>query len=133
MVDHVAHAVHVEEWRDALGAGPEHDDGLEPHVAPLLDAHGVRYVVNHDYEDGMYSSIRCGVRALPRDVCAFFVHPVDCALVRSETLSLLARSAREPATSVVYPVHDAERGHPPLVPAALRAAILAEEPKGGLK
>jgi len=109
-----------------LGSGAER-------VAPLLDAHGVRYVVNHDYEDGMYSSIRCGVRALPRDVCAFFVHPVDCALVRSETLSLLARSAREPATSVVYPVHDAERGHPPLVPAALRAAILAEEPKGGLK
>jgi len=33
VVDHVAHAVRVEEWRDALGAGPEHDHGLEPHVA----------------------------------------------------------------------------------------------------
>jgi len=102
-------------------------------VAPLLDERGVRCVVNHDFEDGMYSSVRCGVRALPRDVRAFFVHPVDCALVRSETLGLLARSAREPATSVVYPVHDAERGHPPLVGAALRDPILAEEPESGLK
>jgi len=102
-------------------------------VAPLLEEHGVRYVVNHDFEHGMYSSVRCGVRALPPDARAFFVHPVDCALVRSETLGLLARSARELATGVVYPVHDAERGHPPLVPAALRAAILAEEPEGGLK
>lgn len=123
-------------------AGAYRDVGLEAvvvlgfgaeRVAPLLDAHGVRYVVNHDYEDGMYSSIRCGVRALPRDVRAFFVHPVDCALVRGETLGLLARSVEEPATSVVYPVHDAERGHPPLVAATLRAAILAEEPKGGVK
>jgi molybdenum cofactor cytidylyltransferase len=102
-------------------------------VAPLLDAHGVRYVVNPDFEDGMYSSVRCGVRALPRDVRAFFVHPGDCALVRSETLGLLARSASELATGVVYPVRDGERGHPPRVPAALRDAILAEEPNGGLK
>jgi CTP:molybdopterin cytidylyltransferase MocA len=102
-------------------------------VAPLLDEHGVRYVVNQDFEDGMYSSVRCGVRALPRDVRAFFVHPVDCALVRSETLGLLARSVEETEAGVVYPVHDAERGHPPLVPAALRDAILAEEPEGGLK
>jgi CTP:molybdopterin cytidylyltransferase MocA/HD superfamily phosphohydrolase YqeK len=102
-------------------------------VAPLLDAHDVGYVVNHEFEDGMYSSVRCGVRALPADVRAFFVHPVDCALVRSETLGLLARSSSEPPTGVAYPVHDAERGHPPLVPAALRDAILTEESDGGLK
>ncbi|MEI6448560.1 MAG: DVU_1551 family NTP transferase [Actinomycetes bacterium] len=123
-------------------AGAYRDVGLEAvvvlgfgaeRVAPLLDAHGVRYVVNHDFKDGMYSSVRCGVRALPPDARAFFVHPVDCALVRGETLGLLARSAGEPPASVVYPVHEAERGHPPLVAAALRAAILAEEPDGGLK
>jgi CTP:molybdopterin cytidylyltransferase MocA len=119
-----------------------HDVGLDvvvvlgfgaERVAPLLDAQGVSWVVNHDFEDGMYSSVRCGVRGLPRDVRAFFVHPVDCALVRSETLGLLARSASPPATSVVYPVHDAERGHPPLVGAALRDPILTEEPESGLK
>jgi len=102
-------------------------------VAPLLDAQGVSWVVNHDFEDGMYSSVRRGVRALPRDVRAFFVHPVDCALVRGETLGRLARSTSERAASVVHPVHAGERGHPPLVPAALRDPILAEEPKGGLK
>lgn len=123
-------------------AGAYRDVGLEAlvvlgfgaeRVAPLLDAHAVRYVVNHAYEDGMYSSIRCGVRALRGDVRAFFVHPVDCALVRSETLGLLARNATETPAGVIYPVHNAERGHPPLVPAALRAAILAGEPAGGLE
>ncbi|MCX6374344.1 MAG: NTP transferase domain-containing protein [Actinobacteria bacterium] len=84
-------------------AGSYRDAGLEAivvlgfgaeRVAPLLDAHGVHHVVNRGFEDGMYSSVRCGVRALPADVRAFFVHPVDCALVRSETLGLLARSVR---------------------------------------
>jgi molybdenum cofactor cytidylyltransferase len=123
-------------------AGAYRDVGLEAfvvlgfgaaRVAPLLDDHGVCYVVNQDFDEGMYSSIRCGVRALPADVRGFFLHPVDCALVRSETLGLLARSAGEPVNSVVYPVHDAQRGHPPLVPAALREEILAEEPQGGLE
>ena len=101
-------------------------------VAPLLDRHGVRYVVNHDFEDGMYSSVRCGVRALPANVRAFFVHPVDCALVRGETLGFLARSAGTPAATILFPVHGTERGHPPLVPASLRAAILTQNPDGGL-
>jgi molybdenum cofactor cytidylyltransferase len=122
-------------------AGAYRAVGLEPVVvvgfgaelvAPVLERHGVSYVVNRDFEDGMYSSVRCGVRALPPDARAFFVHPVDCALVRSETLGLLARSAGTLTTGVMYPVHEAERGHPPLVAAALRAAILAEEPDGGL-
>jgi molybdenum cofactor cytidylyltransferase len=101
-------------------------------VAPLLDRHGVRFVINRDFEDGMFSSVRCGVRALPAAVGAFFVHPVDCALVRGETLGLLARSVVAPEPSILLPVHDGERGHPPLVPAALRAAILTENPHGGL-
>ena len=123
-------------------AGAYRDVGLEPvvvlgfgveRIAPVLETHGVRYVVNHDFRDGMYSSVRCGVRALPPESGAFFVHPVDCALVRSETLGLLARSsAGAPAAGVVYPVHEAERGHPPLVGAALRAAIIEEAPDGGL-
>jgi len=102
-------------------------------VAPLLEEDRVPFVVNQDHEDGMYSSVRCGVRALPADVLAFFVHPVDCALVRGETLGLLARGASASVTGVVYPVHGALRGHPPLVPATLRDEILAAEPKGGLK
>lgn len=101
-------------------------------VAPLLDGHGVRYVINRDFEDGMYSSVRCGVRALPANVRAFFVHPVDCALVRGETLGFMARSAGTPAATILFPVHRTERGHPPLVPASLRAAILTQNPDGGL-
>jgi len=89
-------------------AGSYRDVGLEAvvvlgfgaeRVSPLLEAHGVRYVVNHDFEDGMYSSVRCGVRALPPDVRAFFVHPVDCALVRGETLGSRARHPPAPPPS----------------------------------
>ena len=116
--------------------------GLEPvvvlgfaagRVAPALKAARVHFVVNLQYADGMYSSLRRGVRALPDDARAFFVHPVDCALVRSETLGALARRVGEPGTDVVYPVHGGRRGHPPLLPADLRDAILTEQPDDGLR
>ncbi len=101
-------------------------------IAPVLAEARVHHVVNPDYSVGMYSSVRCGVRALPAATSAFFVHPVDCALVRPETIALLARTA-VPASSVTYPMFEGRRGHPPLVSAALRRLIADGDPDGGLQ
>jgi molybdenum cofactor cytidylyltransferase len=101
-------------------------------VAALLREHGVDAVVNERHAEGMFSSIRCGARELGGGTSAFFVHPVDCVLVRPETLALLARSEAA-GRAVVYPCHAGRRGHPPLLPIALREAILARAPAGGLR
>ena len=101
-------------------------------IVPILAEARVRHVLNPDYSAGMYSSVRCGVRGLPGETRAFFIHPVDCALVRSETVSLMARAA-DRASAVTYPVHGCARGHPPLVSAALRDTIIAGDPDGGLQ
>lgn len=101
-------------------------------IAPILSEARVHHVVNAEYPAGMYSSVRCGVRGLPAETSAFFIHPVDCALVRSETVALLARAA-DGASVVTYPLHRSVRGHPPLVSAALRDAIVTGDPAGGLQ
>jgi molybdenum cofactor cytidylyltransferase len=93
----------------------------------------VRWVVNRAYADGMYSSLVLGLRDLP-DLCrGFFVHPVDIPMVKRSTLAaLITASARYPA-DVLHPSFDGRRGHPPLIPASLIAAVLDWPGSGGLR
>jgi molybdenum cofactor cytidylyltransferase len=118
------------------------DVGIEPVVvlghqadrmAATLDAHRFRHVLNAEYELGMYSSLRTGVRGLPSGVSRFFVLPADCPLVRGETIGRLVRTARSHAAPVIYPRHDGRRGHPPLLAAELIPLILSLEPGDGLR
>ena len=102
-----------------------------PHV---LDAHGFRHVFNADYELGMYSSLRRGVRGPAGWRAArFFVLPADCPLVRGETVGRLLRAARTRDALVIYPRYNGRRGHPPLLDATLIPLILSSEPDDGLR
>jgi hypothetical protein len=79
----------------------------------------------------MYSSVQAGVSALDSGR-RFFLLPVDCPLVRAETIGRLARRAATAGADVVVPVHRGVRGHPPLLAAAFRDEILAADQPGGL-
>jgi CTP:molybdopterin cytidylyltransferase MocA len=102
-------------------------------VAAAAGTAGARSVPNPLYEEGMYTSVRAGVAALPASTRRFFVLPVDCALVRPETVGLIARASRTAGADVLYPEHNGHRGHPPLMAAALKQEILGGEPPGGLR
>jgi molybdenum cofactor cytidylyltransferase len=84
-------------------------------VAPVIERLGVRHVHNPGYETGMFSSVRTGVAALRDDVEAFFILPVDCALVRPEVLRLLMRSHAGAPDAILHPTCCGLRGHPPLI------------------
>ncbi len=94
---------------------------------------GARVVWNPRFASGMYSSVQAGVAALRPAVQRFFLLPVDCPLVRPETVGRLARVGESLNVDVVMPAVANVPGHPPLLSAALRAAILAAQPPGGLR
>jgi molybdenum cofactor cytidylyltransferase len=94
---------------------------------------GARVVFNPRFDTGMYSSVQVGVAALRPDVQRFFLLPVDCPLVRPETVGHLARVGAKLATDVVLPTHRGVPGHPPLLHESLRVEILASQPSGGLQ
>lgn len=71
-------------------------------------------VRNPNPEEGMLSSVRVGVSALPEGVEAFLLWPVDHPLVRASTASALVRAWRERNAPVVLPRHRGKRGHPVL-------------------
>lgn len=88
---------------------------------------------NPDFEQGMYSSILAGVRALPDDVDGFFVLPADIPLVRRETVLQLLHVFDRERPAVLYPRFRGERGHPPLIDSKLLSDILDHDGTGGLR
>lgn len=102
-------------------------------VEEVLRGCGVRTVPNRRFEEGMFSSVQAGVRALPAGCRGFFVHPVDIPLVRSSTVVALAEAFAENGRHICHPCFNGRRGHPPLVPAELATEILDWPGEGGLQ
>lgn len=101
-------------------------------VAAAVARCGARALANPRYERGMYSSVRAGVAGLAAGVEGFFLLPVDCALVRPETVGRLARRGATAEADVILPASAGTVGHPPLLRTTLREEIVASDPPEGL-
>lgn len=108
-------------------------------LLPLLRQKEIPRIVNHQYAEGMFSSVLTGVRSLDADHQAFFILPVDIPLIRPRTVAdLLAKYqetlAENPsARPILYPGFQGKRGHPPLISSAYAKAILRWKGDGGLR
>lgn len=94
----------------------------------------LEWILNPEYEQGMFTSIQTGVRALaPYQPDGYFVLPVDIPLIRPVTVStiLSAYSCRRDLTAI--PFFAGKPGHPPLLPASLSKAIIHHDGSGGLR
>jgi molybdenum cofactor cytidylyltransferase len=117
---------HVETLRVVVGWNADR-------LIPVLERHGMPWVRNDRFDEGMYVSIQAGVQSLPADVAAFFLLPGDMPLVQSATLTrLIAEWDRRPR-GILYPCHEGRRGHPPLIAGAYIPEIVRETPAGGLR
>ena len=103
-------------------------------VIPVAKAVSSRYVINDHYDDGMYSSIQTGVKALGHPCDAFFLLPVDIPLVLPTTVRQLADAfCKNSSPMVWYPQFQSKRGHPPLINSRLIDPILSYGGQGGLR
>jgi len=98
----------------------------------LVERSGARAIVNKQFEQGMYSSIVTGCRALPAWVEAAFVLPADTPLVRPATIRQLAESWALRRAGILYPVFDGHRGHPPLIVRAILDEVARGQVEGPL-
>lgn len=93
-------------------------------LSPIVEATGARCVTNHQFDQGMYSSVRAGVAALSPSTEACFVIPADIPLVRASTIRRLANFFSGKDKAIVYPVFEQHRGHPPLISRAVLSEVL---------
>ena len=96
-------------------------------LQPIAERAGAQWVCNSHYEQGMFTSVVAGCRALAGGVDAAFVLPADIPLVRPHTIRQLAAAFVPRRDGILYPVFEGRRGHPPLI----ARKILMEAAKGG--
>lgn len=97
-------------------------------VVPAVEAHGALPVVNAGFADGMMSSIKTGIAALPDTIGRAMILPVDVPLVRSGTFAEVAERAEKEQALVLRPTFRGKSGHPPVIGRPLFAEILAASP-----
>ena len=103
-------------------------------LIPVIKRAGSRYMVNRNYQEGMFSSIQKGVLELQGRCDIFFLLPVDIPGVRSRTLRQLKDAFNsKPSSLVCYPEFHSRRGHPPLIAASLIGDILSYTGEGGMR
>lgn len=102
-------------------------------VASVAEVRGAVAVANPAFAEGMMSSIKAGISALPDTADGVMILPVDVPLVRVDTLSRIAESAGKGEAWVLRPTFRGRPGHPPFVHRRLFAEILAASSKMTLR
>ncbi len=101
-------------------------------LQPIAERCGARCVHNAGWEQGMFSSVVAGLRALQSWAQGAFVLPVDIPLVRSATLRRLAAAFATHPEGIVYPVFGERRGHPPLIARSILDEVSLNAARGPL-
>jgi putative nucleotidyltransferase with HDIG domain len=102
-------------------------------VRQAVEHVNVRCVENPDYHQGMFASVLAGIRALPEQCRAFFIHPTDIPLVRPQTVRRLMAAFNDASAKILYPTFSGRRGHPTLIRTCLVPSIRQWSGSGGLK
>ena len=93
-----------------------------------------RFVVNHDYDRGQWSSLVAGLGVVDRPgVSAALVTLVDVPLVAADTVRAVLACYRRTHAPVVRPTAGSRHGHPLLVDRSLFAELRAADPVEGAK
>ncbi len=92
-------------------------------VADALAAYPLTFAHNPNYATGeILSSVKTGLRTLPKSLEAAFIQPGDMPRISSAVISRLA-AQHEPGFNVA-PVYEGQRGHPVLLDRAFWGAML---------
>ncbi len=95
-------------------------------IDPRIDV-----VANPAWVRGQLSSIKVGLRALPRDASAALIHLTDHPTVKPETFAAVVDAYRKSRKAIVIARYAGRRGHPVLFDSSLFSELLdAPEDQG---
>ena len=120
----------------ARGAGIGHIIVVTGHkreaLQPILRQYDIEEAYNPDYEEGMFTSIRTGLKAAAEidGLEGVLLIPVDCPLI---SISVMRKMMEEAGDNFAVPTFEGKKGHPLFIPAGFLDEIIAYDGPGGLK
>ncbi|HPQ94553.1 MAG TPA: NTP transferase domain-containing protein [Thiolinea sp.] len=93
----------------------------------------VSLVYNPGFAEGMASSLRCGLRALPPDLDGVLILLGDMPGITATHINALLAQFDPAAPAIIVPEHEGRRGHPVLWPRHYRPELLALEGDQGAR
>jgi CTP:molybdopterin cytidylyltransferase MocA len=114
----IARAAGIEQSGVVLGHRAEE-------VRQQLDLSQTSVFINHQYECGQLSSLQCGMRNLPLELCtALLVLPVDRPLISIALVVRMITYFANASPVAVIPICSGRRGHPVLFSKSLFQDLL---------
>ena len=93
----------------------------------------VQFCYNKEHEQGMLSSVICGIRALPQEAVAALIFLGDQPGIPPAVANSVIDAYMEELIGIVIPVHNHRRGHPLLVDMKYRKEIEHLDLEEGLR
>ncbi len=129
VIEHIAEA--------ALSSRADHTivvTGYQPErIRDALDGYPVTFAQNDGYADGMLTSIRTGLDALPDDLEAFMVVLGDQPSLTSAVIDFLIDGFRASEKGIVVPYINDDSGHPIIIDATYREEVMTQFDDAGLR
>ena len=107
--------------------------GADQSVGDVVKHSDVRVIVNASPDDGMLSSIRCGLRAIPDTADAVMVVLGDQPSISAGLLHAMLAAWEVSPRRMLVPTFQGKRGHPLMFSLDYRAEVLARYDEGGLR
>ena len=93
----------------------------------------VQFCHNKEHEEGMLSSVICGIRALPQEAVAALIFLGDQPGIPPKVTNSVIDAYMDELVGIVIPVHNHRRGHPLLVDMKYRKEIEHLDLEEGLR
>ena len=102
-------------------------------IQDTLEHKPVQFCHNRKHEQGMLSSVICGIRALPPDAVTALIYLGDQPGIHPAVTNTVIEAYSEELFGIVIPVHMHRRGHPLLVDMKYRKEIEKLDLEEGLR
>ena len=92
-------------------------------IEKLIDKHEkIKFVFNKDFESGMASSIKTGLKHLSKNTDAFFICLGDMPMVNSDIYNQLIKSRNK--KNIIVPTYKGQQGNPVLFDKSMKEKIM---------
>jgi len=102
-------------------------------IRQILAPRPVEYVLNADYEEGMFASVQCGFGAVPDATEGVLVCLGDQPGLSRAVVDPLLAAFETARQGILIPTWEGRRGHPVLIHTRYREEILEMEGEQGLR